>query len=146
MASSPLLSILSAAALAIATSEAGPQGAVPPPATPAPALEKNQPGLQSNLPILVDARSSEFDARKNRLIFHSVTITQGTLRVDAGEAAATGLNFDNSQWQLWGEVQITMEKGSLKSDRADVTFAKNQIARAGIKGAPASFEQTPRAP
>jgi len=94
------------------------------------------------LPIVVEAHSTEIDARKNRLLLHSVTITQGTLRVDAGEAAATGLNFDNSQWQLWGDVHIKMEKGSLTSDKADVTFANNQIARAVINGAPASFEQT----
>jgi lipopolysaccharide transport protein LptA len=97
---------------------------------------------QSSLPISLDARSSEFDYAKNRLVFHNVTITQGTLRVEAGEATATGLNFDNSQWQFIGDVHITMEKGSLSSDRADVTFANNQIARAVINGAPATFEQT----
>lgn len=99
-------------------------------------------GLQSDLPILVDAHSSEFDIKKNQLLFHAVTITQGKLRVNATQAAATGLNFENSQWQLTGDVHIQMEKGSLSSDRADVTFAKNQIARAVINGAPASFEQT----
>jgi lipopolysaccharide transport protein LptA len=97
---------------------------------------------QSELPISLDARSSEFDYKKNRLVFYKVTITQGNLRVEAGEATATGLNFENSQWQFAGDVHITMEKGSLRSDRADVTFARNQIARAVINGAPANFEQT----
>jgi lipopolysaccharide transport protein LptA len=97
---------------------------------------------QSDLPISLDARSSEFDYGKNRLAFHTVTITQGKLRVEAGEATATGLNFDNSQWQFTGDVRITMENGSLRSDRADVTFARNQIARAVINGAPATFEHT----
>jgi lipopolysaccharide transport protein LptA len=142
MASSILLSLVSAGALATAGTESGGQSAVAPPEASVPAPQKNPAGLQSDLPILVVAHSSELDSRKNRLLFHSVTITQGTLRVDAGEAAATGLNFDNSQWQLWGDVHIKMEKGSLSSDRADVTFAKNQIARAVINGAPANFEQT----
>jgi len=97
---------------------------------------------QSELPISLDARSSEFDYGKNRLVFNTVTITQGKLRVEAAEATATGLNFENSQWQFSGDVHITMEKGSLSSDRADVTFARNQIARAVINGAPATFEQT----
>ena len=96
---------------------------------------------QSELPILVDARSSEFDYGKSRLVFHAVTITQGKLRVEAGAATATNLNFDNSQWQFVGDVHITMESGSLNSDRADVTFASNQIASAVINGAPATFEQ-----
>jgi lipopolysaccharide transport protein LptA len=97
---------------------------------------------QSELPITVDARSSEFDYGKSRLVFHNVTITQGKLRVEAGEATATNLNFENSQWQFVGAVRITMENGSLNSDRADVTFAANQIARAVINGSPATFEQT----
>jgi lipopolysaccharide export system protein LptA len=105
---------------------------------PAPAAAR----LQSDLPISLDARSSEFDYKRNRLVFHDVKITQGKLRVEAAEATATGLNFENSQWQFTGDVHITMEKGSLSSDRADVTFAKNQIARAVINGAPANFEQT----
>ncbi|MGH8261856.1 MAG: lipopolysaccharide transport periplasmic protein LptA [Steroidobacterales bacterium] len=138
MASSILLSIASALALATGFSGAGAQEA----AAPAPAAHKNPTGLQSNLPIVVEARSTEIEARNNRLLLHSVKITQGSLRVDASEAAATGLNFENSQWQLWGDVHIRMEKGSLSSDKADVTFANNQIARAVINGAPASFEQT----
>jgi lipopolysaccharide transport protein LptA len=111
----------------------------------APAAEPRNPvipRLQSDLPISLDARSSEFDYKRNRLVFHDVKITQGKLRVEAAEATATGLNFENSQWQFAGDVHITMEKGSLSSDRADVTFAKNQIARAVINGAPADFEQT----
>ena len=120
------------AALVCATAASGTEPAAAPPLGPS----------QSNLPISLDARSSEFDYAKNRLVFHSVTITQGTLRVEAGEATATGLNFDNSQWQFTGNVHITMERGSLSSDRADVTFANNQIARALINGAPATFEQT----
>src|SRR5580765_5703258 len=121
MASSTLLSIASALALATGLSAAGAQEATAPaaaPAAPAPAVPKNSAGLQSNLPILVVANSSEIDARKNHVLLHSVTITQGTLRVEANEAEATGLNFDNSQWQLTGDVHIKMEKGSLTSDRA----------------------------
>jgi lipopolysaccharide transport protein LptA len=144
MVSSILRSAASAGLLALAAAAAGAPNE-PPPAAPAPARPAEaavRGGLQSDLPILVDARSSEFDYKKNRLLFHAVTITQGNLRVDAGEAAATGLNFDNSQWQLSGDVHIKMEKGSLSSDSADVTFVDNQISRAVINGAPANFEQT----
>ena len=96
---------------------------------------------QADLPISLDTRSLEFDRETNRMALHSVIITQGRLRVEAREATATNLNFENSEWQFTGDVRITMEKGSLSSDRADVEFAKNQIARAVINGAPANFEQ-----
>jgi lipopolysaccharide transport protein LptA len=136
----PIVASLGLVVFAIAT------GAMAAEPTPSPAVtqtaEPVAAHLQSDLPISLDARSSEFDYKKNRLVFHTVTITQGKLRVEAGEATATGLNFEDSQWQFSGDVHITMEKGSLSSDRADVTFAQNQIARAVISGAPANFEQT----
>ena len=59
----------------------------------------------------------------------------------AQEASASGLNFENSDWKLTGDVQITVPDGKLASNSAQVTFRGNQIVRAIIKGSPASFEQ-----
>jgi lipopolysaccharide transport protein LptA len=96
---------------------------------------------QSGLPINVDAASSDFDYAKNTLLFRQVRVTQGTTSVQADEATATGLNFDNSRWVFRRNVKISVEGGSLTSDEAAVTFADNQIARAQITGSPAEFEQ-----
>jgi lipopolysaccharide transport protein LptA len=63
------------------------------------------------------------------------------MQVDAEEARATGLNFDNSEWQLTGDVRILVPDGSLSSSSATVTFRNNEILRAVIVGKPASFEQ-----
>jgi lipopolysaccharide transport protein LptA len=68
-------------------------------------------------------------------------VTQGPLKVEAQEATATGLNFDNSDWTLTGQVKITSPDGKLSSDDANVTFRNNAIARAIVHGAPAEFEQ-----
>src|SRR5262245_34419728 len=96
---------------------------------------------QSGLPINVDAESSDFDYAKNTLLFRKVRVTQGTTSVEADEATATGLNFENSRWVFRHNVKINVESGSLTSDEAAVTFADNQIARALITGSPAAFEQ-----
>jgi lipopolysaccharide export system protein LptA len=96
---------------------------------------------QSELPINVDATSSDFDYRNNTLLFRDVVITQGAVQVRANEATATGLNFEDSEWVFRGNVRITVEGGSLQSEEARVNFVNNAIAKAIITGSPASFEQ-----
>ena len=61
--------------------------------------------------------------------------------VTAQEARATGLEFDNSEWSLQGDVKITVPGGVLQSSEARVQFRDNEIVRATIKGSPAVFEQ-----
>jgi len=95
----------------------------------------------SKAPIDLQAASSDFDYRNETLLFRRVQITQGELRVEAEEARATGLNFENSQWELKGQVRITMPDGKLAASEATVTFRDNDIVRAVIRGAPATFEQ-----
>ena len=95
----------------------------------------------SDLPINVDAESSDFDYAKNTLLFRKVRVSQGATSVEAEEATATGLNFENSRWVFHSKVKILVEGGALSSDEAAVTFADNQIARAVITGSPAQFEQ-----
>ena len=96
---------------------------------------------RSDLPINVDAQSSDFDYAKNTLLFRKVRVSQGSTSVEADEATATGLNFENSRWEFHSKVRISVEGGSLSSDDAAVTFTDNQITRALITGSPAEFEQ-----
>ena len=128
-----LLSGLSACAAAAV------QAAVTPAATaPLPAL--TQPSHQ--LPITVDAASSEVDYRTNTVEFTQVVISQGAMRVQADHAHASGLNFANSRWTFEGHVRIDAEpRGSLRADQAVVEFRDNRIARATANGKPAEFEQ-----
>jgi lipopolysaccharide transport protein LptA len=92
-------------------------------------------------PINLEAASSDFDYRNNTLVFRQVRITQGQLTVEAAEANATGLEFSNAQWTLKGDVRITVPDGKLAANDAVVSFRDNQIARAEVRGTPASFEQ-----
>lgn len=92
-------------------------------------------------PINLEAASTDFDYRNNTLLFRRVKISQGTLQVEAQEASATGLEFENSQWSFKGQVRITVPDGKLASDLATVTFRNNEISRALVQGGPATFEQ-----
>ncbi len=99
------------------------------------------PRPSKDQPIDLVAASSDFDYKRNTLLFRQVRITQGPLEVEAREATATGLNFQNSDWTLAGDVRITLPDGKLSSTDARVTFRDNKIARAEIRGSPAEFEQ-----
>jgi lipopolysaccharide transport protein LptA len=93
------------------------------------------------LPISLDAQSSEFDYRNNSLVFRKVKIGQGAMSVAADQAQATGLDFEDSRWVFRGNVKITMDQGELTSDDAQITFAKKLLAKAVINGNPAAFQQ-----
>ncbi len=99
------------------------------------------PAGNSELPINLEAASSDFDYKNNTLLFKRVKITQGGLEVTAQQASATGLEFNNSEWRLQGDVKITVPGGKLQSSEARVMFRNNAIASASIKGTPAQFEQ-----
>jgi lipopolysaccharide export system protein LptA len=117
----------------------------PSPASP-PAPGRAQPVLpdfdsQRNLPIDLDAQSSEFDRGSNRLVFHGMHITQGTLSIRADVAEATRLDFENSRWQFRGHVEIINQGAKAWCDTAELTFLGHQLRSALLHGAPARFEQ-----
>lgn len=92
-------------------------------------------------PISLDAASTNFDYRNNLLTFRKVRIAQDGMSVEADEATATGLDFENSEWKFIGTVQIRMPNGRLDSDSATIIFRNNQITNARIAGSPATFQQ-----
>lgn len=94
-----------------------------------------------DLPITVEADSTDFDYRNNVLVFRNVRITQGDARVEASQATATGLEFENSRWRFEGRFRMTAEGATLESDTAMVRFVNNEIDGAEVIGSPARFRQ-----
>ena len=92
--------------------------------------------------IVMDAVPVEVNYRDNTAVFRDVVITQGDIRIEASEANVKGgLDFENGEWTISGNVRIRAEGGNLKADKAVVWFRNNLISRATITGAPAEFEQ-----
>jgi lipopolysaccharide transport protein LptA len=96
---------------------------------------------RNRLPITVEARSTDFDYQNSVLVFNDVTIVQGTVRITAERAQASGLDFEDSGWEFSGSVRIKLTDSALASDTARVRFAKGEIQSATVTGAPATFEQ-----
>ena len=105
------------------------------PAAAAQAPRENQAIVLNAVPLVIDYR-------QNTASFRDVVITQGDTRIEAALAEVKGgLDFENGEWTVSGNVRIKAEGGSLSSDKAVVSFSNNLISRAVITGAPAQFEQ-----
>lgn len=96
---------------------------------------------QTDANIEVESDGAEVDARTRQLVLPKVRITQAGYAIQADEARATGLNFENSQWTFNGGVRISTPDGFSTADRAIVQFVQNQITELHISGQPATFEQ-----
>ena len=99
---------------------------------------------RTQLPIEVKANSNDFDYKNGVLVFNTVTITQGQMRISADRARCEcnqGLDFEESHWEFTGTVRISMPDGALASETARVRFSGGEIASATVTGAPATFEQ-----
>jgi lipopolysaccharide transport protein LptA len=91
------------------------------------------------LPISLDADSSSFDRRSNKVSFEGLRISQGSLGIEADSALATGLDFENSQWQFTGNVRISIESAEILSSTAELQFVNHQLLSATLRGEPAQF-------
>lgn len=104
------------------------------------------PGLSAaqsddlRLPISLDADSSEYDGKSNMIVFEGLRLTQGSIGIEADEGRASKLDFEESVWQLSGNVIIDVENGHIECDSADLTFSEYKLLLATITGSPATFE------
>ena len=105
-----------------------------------PAVGADSP--RSTEKIVLEAVPLDIDYRNNKARFKEVVITQGDMRIEAAEANVVGgLDFENGEWTVSGNVRIKAEGGSLRSDKAVVQFRNNLISQATVTGTPAEFEQ-----
>lgn len=96
---------------------------------------------KSTATINVESDGAAVDARTKLLVLPKVRISQEDYVIQADEARATGLDFQNSKWIFSGKVIITTADGSSTADRATVLFVQNQISELHAIGQPATFEQ-----
>lgn len=96
--------------------------------------------LDSDLPISLDAESSDYDRRADLLVFRGLTITQGDMSISADDARANRLDFDDARWEFSGNVRVSMGDAELAADEATLSFRNHRLAVAVARGSPARFE------
>ena len=97
--------------------------------------------LQKSLPITLDADSSEFDRKNDKLIFKGLHITQGSLHIEADNAEANRLDFEDNRWVFSGNVIIQNIETNVYCDYAEIFFKDHRILNAVLRGQPARFIQ-----
>jgi lipopolysaccharide transport protein LptA len=106
------------------------------------ALVTGVPALAQQQEILLEAASSDFDRRGERLLFRDVRIQQGDIVITAAEAETRDLEFSSGQWEFRGNARIDGPMGSIEADRATIGFSNHQLQFAVAEGAPARFART----
>lgn len=91
--------------------------------------------------ITLEAESSDFDRRNERLLFRQVRIRQGEFSIAANEAETRDLDFTRGSWLFRGNVRIESPMGTIQSTRATVSFADHVLRRATAEGEPARFSR-----
>jgi lipopolysaccharide transport protein LptA len=93
--------------------------------------------------LLLDSQSLTLDRKTNLISLRRPRITQGTLHIEADEALATGIDFDEkSEWRFVGNVRINVDAAVIEANSAVFTFDGDQLARGELEGSPASFSDT----
>jgi lipopolysaccharide export system protein LptA len=110
------------------------------------ALPAQEPDFRAEraLPIELEAASSAFDRRNNRIVFEDVHIRQGTLTVTADGARVERIDFENNRWHFEGSVVIENQGARVFCKEAELYFRDHQLRSALLQGEPARFEQERR--
>jgi lipopolysaccharide transport protein LptA len=80
------------------------------------------------------------DLQSNRSVCRQVSITNGSVRISADESTASETNFDNSEWQLDGNIRFTFDTTSMEADHASFRFVRNEAVYTELSGAPVVLE------
>lgn len=105
------------------------------------AVAQQAPVLQPDMPITIDAESSEFDYETSRLVFRGLRLDQGSLGIRADLAETDKLDFTAGEWFFSGNVMVEADTTRLRCESARLSFKDHQLLNATLTGAPATFEQ-----
>ena len=114
--------------------------------TLATAAAQEVPTLQPDMPITIDAESSEFDYESSRLLFRGLRLDQGNLGIRADLAETDKLDFNEGDWTFSGNVRIEADNATLECDQAELSFRDHQLLDALLTGEPATFAQPAEEP
>ncbi len=96
----------------------------------------------SRLPISLDADFLDTDISNEMMTFRGLRLNQGAMSIEADTGRASKLNFEDSTWQLAGNVSIIVDSGRIDCEAANLEFGDNQLRIANLSGQPAKFELT----
>ena len=92
------------------------------------------------LPISLHADNTDYDGKRQMLMFDGLRLTQGTIGIQADRGRASKIDFEDNVWRFEGNVVIDVDGGQILCDTADLRFENHELAFATITGSPATYE------
>jgi len=105
-------------------------------------LSPGHAATDTRQPIRVTGSYPQVNFNTGVLSLRDVVLRQGeSTLIRAGETAAQGVSdsYENSTWDLKGEVHIEFEGAVLDADTATVVFADSRLKSIVVRGPPARF-------
>lgn len=91
------------------------------------------------LPVMIDADDTTYDGNTATVMFSGFRLSQGNINIQADNARASRIDFDDSVWNFTGNVIFDVEEGHVSADTADVEFSDFTLLKATITGSPATY-------
>ena len=91
------------------------------------------------LPVMIDADDTTYDGNTATVMFTGFRLSQGNINIEADNARASRIDFDDSVWNFSGNVVFDVEEGHVSADTADVEFSDFTLLKATITGSPATY-------
>ncbi|MDX1508919.1 MAG: LptA/OstA family protein, partial [Woeseiaceae bacterium] len=91
------------------------------------------------LPVMIDADDTTYDGNTSTVMFSGFRLSQGNINIQADNARASRIDFDDSMWRFTGNVIFDVEEGHVSADTADVEFSDFTLLKATITGSPATY-------
>jgi|HubBroStandDraft_5_1064220.scaffolds.fasta_scaffold188768_2 lipopolysaccharide transport protein LptA len=92
--------------------------------------------------MVISSASSNVDDAANTADFKDISVTQGTRRLTAERARASGLGAKNSQWTFVGHVVISLDPNSwILADQAILEYRDGKLTQVRATGSPTYFDQ-----
>ena len=94
-------------------------------------------------PVGIDlsADSLGYQGGSNRVVFAGFQLSEGDKTIEADTASASEYDFEQSEWELSGDVRMSVGPVRLESNTARFRFLDNQLQQIELQGEPAMFER-----
>jgi lipopolysaccharide export system protein LptA len=91
--------------------------------------------------VSLDAEFVSLDLRGNDSVFSGLTVTDGTVTVNAAEGTTINDGDGNGRWDLRRGLGIVFDTATLTADRGTLRFADGKLTEIELRGDPVTLDE-----
>lgn len=99
-------------------------------------------GQQTSVSSRIEVSAEDgvtYDASTSRVEFRGFRLSAGEIRIEAVRAVASTFDLEESDWQLDGNVRITVGSVEIEGDSSRFAIRDGELSRFELAGEPATF-------